>query len=37
MEDFIFGIILGSVVTACAMTKSIREGFGAIFKSLFKK
>lgn len=34
---FAFGLILGAVVTACAMTKSVREGFKSLFDGIFKK
>lgn len=37
MEEFVFGIILGAVVTACAMTKSVREGFGKLFSMLWER
>jgi hypothetical protein len=37
MDGFIFGVILGAVVTACCMTKSIREGFKSLFDGIFKK
>lgn len=29
-EGFIFGLILGSVATACVMTKRIRDGFSSL-------
>lgn len=35
--SFIFGVILGAVVTACAMTPSIRKGFKDLFDGVFKK
>ena len=37
MDGFIFGVILGAVVTACCMTKSIREGFKSLFNGIFHK
>lgn len=37
MDGFIFGVILGAVITACAMTKSVREGFKSLFDGIFKK
>ena len=37
MDGFIFGVILGAVITACAMTKSVRDGFKDLFNGIFKK
>lgn len=42
MDDgFIFGLILGAVITACAMSPKIRGGFKdlmvGVYNKLFKK
>lgn len=37
MDGFIFGVILGAVITACAMTKSVRDGFKDLWDGIFKK
>lgn len=37
MDGFIFGVILGSVVTACAMTKSVRDGFKELVLGVWNK
>ena len=34
---FAFGLILGAVVTALAMTKSVREGFKDLFLGIVNK
>ena len=35
--DFIFGFILGAVVTALAMTKSVRKGFKDLVLGVINK
>jgi hypothetical protein len=37
MDGFIFGVIFGAVVTACCMTKSVRDGFKDLWNGIFKK
>lgn len=36
-EDFFFGLVLGAVITACAMSKGIRDGFVSLVVGVYNK